>query len=201
MISLLLQTFLLLFFPVVYAVGGQPYFFWYSCSCCCHRCGWRRLCCCWHGVPTISGIPASLYCSYSMMTVAGVPSVVDSPSVPSVRTVAGLPHSCQCWPPCSCWLSPLLLAIPAVANFPAVAVVSAVNFSTVVGDPAESLLRFSTLPENQTHFSVKDFALSLLWSKFTKEQRRLCLSSLNFEELYGAKARIILLLWHVMQTQ
>jgi hypothetical protein len=80
---------------------------------------------------------------------------------------------------------PAVASVPAIASFPAVAVVSAVlvNFSTVVGDPAESLLRFSALPENQTHFSVKDFALSLFLSKFTREQRRLCLSSLNYEEL------------------
>jgi hypothetical protein len=34
---------------------------------------------------------------------------------------------------------PVVAGIPAIANFPAVAVVSAVNFSTVGGDPAESL--------------------------------------------------------------
>jgi hypothetical protein len=43
---------------------------------------------------------------------------------------------------------PAVAGIPAIANFPAVAVVSAVNFSTGVGDPAESLSRFSALPEN-----------------------------------------------------
>ncbi len=125
MISLLLQTFLLLFFSVVYAVGGQPYF-WYSCSCCWHPCGWRRLWCCWHGVPTISGIPASLYCSYSMMTVAGVPSVVDSPSVPSVRTVAGLPAFLSVLTSLQLLAFPAVVGVPAIASFPAVAVVSAV---------------------------------------------------------------------------
>ncbi len=94
------------------------------------------------------------------MTVAGIPSVVDSPSVHSARIVAGFPVviGFLLWFAFLLVLASLqLLAFPAVAgdpvtviaSFPAVAVVSTVPvFSAFVGAPAESLSRFSALPEN-----------------------------------------------------
>jgi hypothetical protein len=124
MISLLLQTFLLLFFPlsllwvvnttsdILARVAGIPVV---------------------GGVSAVAGMASLLflafqhrYCSYSMMTVAGAPSVVDSPSVPSARTVAGLPAFLSVLTSLQLLAFPAVAGVPAIASFPAVAVVSAV---------------------------------------------------------------------------